>query len=117
MNPLPDSTTPISLAMIGVGDMARHHLRAILPNFPDTVVPVVCEPSDKAYRATAELFEEAGREVPANEPDLAKMLADYAGQIDAVFIITPHVYHHDQAKACGDSRQQRLAFCRADALD
>jgi predicted dehydrogenase len=61
---------------------------------------VVCEPSAQAYEETAALFEEAGLPVPPNQPDLAKLLSDHRGQIDAAFIITPHAYHHDQTKAC-----------------
>lgn len=95
---LPD--TAVNLAMIGVGGMARHHLRAILPNFPRTQVPVVCEPSPEAYAEVVRLFAEYGRTPPPNEPDLPKMLEAYAGKLDAAFIITPHAYHHDQAKAC-----------------
>jgi predicted dehydrogenase len=46
------------------------------------------------------LFEEAGLPVPPNQPDLAKLLSDHKGAIDAAFIITPHAYHHDQTTAC-----------------
>ena len=65
-----------------------------------TQISVVCEPSAQAYEDTAALFEEAGLPVPANQPDLAKLLSDHKGAIDAAFIITPHAYHHDQTTAC-----------------
>ncbi|MBE7530902.1 MAG: Gfo/Idh/MocA family oxidoreductase [Chloroflexi bacterium] len=86
--------------MIGVGGMARHHLRAILANFPSTHVSVVCEPSAEAYAETVKLFTEHGRTPPSNQPDLTKLLAEYGDELDAAFIITPHAYHHDQAQAC-----------------
>lgn len=92
--------TPISMTMIGTGGMARHHLRQMLKNFPNTAVPVVCEPAAVAYEETAALFEEHGRTPPVNCPDLEKLIAEFGEQLDAAFIITPHVYHHDQAKAC-----------------
>ncbi len=92
--------TAVRLTMIGVGGMARHHLRAILPNFPQTYVPVVCEPSAEAYAEMVELFTEYGRTPPPNCPDLAVLLQQYGRELDAAFIITPHVYHHDQTKAC-----------------
>ena len=41
-----------------------------------------------------------GLEPPPNEPDLDRLLADYDGELDAAFIITPHAYHHDQTVAC-----------------
>lgn len=91
---------PVSLTMIGTGGMARHHLRTILTHFPQTAVPVVCEPSVEAYEKTKELFEEHERTPPVNQPDLSELLAEFGTQLDAAFIITPHVYHHDQAKAC-----------------
>lgn len=99
--------TAVNLTMIGVGGMARHHLRAILANFPSTHIPVVCEPSAQAYAEMVELFVEygepeaaSGRTPPPNQPDLTKLLTEHGDELDAAFIITPHVYHHDQAKAC-----------------
>jgi predicted TIM-barrel enzyme len=47
---------PARMTMIGCGGMARHHLQTILPDFPRTEIPVVCEPSIEAYEATAALF-------------------------------------------------------------
>ncbi|MFN2188197.1 MAG: Gfo/Idh/MocA family protein [Candidatus Promineifilaceae bacterium] len=90
----------IQSTVIGCGSMARHHLRIVLSEFKNTIVPVVCEPSQTAYHEMCELFEEAGREIPENEPDYLKLLASYGDQLDAAFIITPHVFHHDQAVAC-----------------
>ena len=91
---------PVYLTMIGCGDMTRHHLRIMLSQFDDTHVPVVCEPSTEQYELTVELFEEAGRKAPVNQPDLERLLAEWGHKLDAAFIITPHVLHHDQAKAC-----------------
>ena len=91
------------LAIIGCGSMAQHHLRSILGEFDNTIVPVVCEPSAEAYQSTAELFIQAEREVPRNEPNLEELLASYGDMLDVAFIITPHVYHHDQAVACLES--------------
>jgi predicted dehydrogenase len=86
--------------MIGCGGMARHHIRNMVKMKDTTQISVVCEPSAQAYEDTAALFEEAGLPVPANQPDLAKLLSDHKGAIDAAFIITPHAYHHDQTTAC-----------------
>lgn len=58
----------------------------------------MCEPSDAAYAASAQLYLDAGLEPPPNQPDLARLLADYP--LDAAFIITPHAFHHDQTVAC-----------------
>ena len=85
-------------ALIGVGGMARYHIREILKQQDTTEITVVCEPSEAAYAESAKLFVEAGLQPPPNEPDLGKLLA--RGPLDAAFIITPHVYHHDQTVAC-----------------
>ncbi|MCX7852097.1 MAG: Gfo/Idh/MocA family oxidoreductase [Caldilineales bacterium] len=89
--------SPLRVAVIGCGSMARHHIRQMLLR-PDTTIPVVCEPSPAAYAEAARLFEERGLTPPPNEPDLSRLLATYP--LDAAFIITPHAYHHDQAVAC-----------------
>ncbi|MEM7346788.1 MAG: Gfo/Idh/MocA family oxidoreductase [Chloroflexota bacterium] len=92
--------TSIRATMIGCGDMARSHFRTILANFPDTHFPVVCEPSPAQYEAAAKLFEELGRPVPINLPNVETLLTKQSKHLDAAFIITPHKFHHDQAKAC-----------------
>ena len=80
--------------------MARYHIRAMLQQSDTTRVAVVCEPSPEAYARTAEVFAEAGSKPPPNQPDLARLLAEYEGCLDAAFIVTPHVYHYDQTRAC-----------------
>jgi predicted dehydrogenase len=91
---------PTHLALIGCGNMARYHLRHILVNFPETHIDVVSEPSPLAYQETVAIFEATGRQPPPNEPDLSRLLTDHDGNLDAAFIITPHTFHHDQAKLC-----------------
>jgi len=90
----------INTTIIGCGGMARHHVRHILANFPDTVFPILCEPSTKMYLEMAQVFREAGKAVPPNEPDLQNLLSRYGSRLDSAFIVTPHACHHDQAKAC-----------------
>ena len=93
-------TDRTQLVIIGCGGMARHHIRRMLQQLDTTRIAAVCEPSPEAYAATADLFAEAGLEPPPNEPDLERLLADQGDQLDAAFIITPHVYHYDQTVAC-----------------
>jgi predicted dehydrogenase len=68
-----------------------------------TVVTAICEPSAANYAAASQLFTEAGLPVPPNEPDWAQFLQRFNGQMDALFIITPHAYHHDQTKSALES--------------
>ena len=85
-------------ALIGAGKMARHHLPLMIEAGAD--IRVICEPSSDNYELTLEKLAELGAPAPANVPVLADMLATYAEELDAVFIITPHNLHHDHAKIC-----------------
>lgn len=88
----------ITAVLIGCGGMAQHHLRQMLKQQATTCIVAVCEPSAEAYAAAASVFVEAGLEPPPNQPDLDRLLTNY--HPEAAFIITPHVYHHDQTRAC-----------------
>jgi len=94
---MPDKT---KVAIIGTGGMAQYHIRYMLQQHDTTQVVVVSEPSPTAYIVAGKLFSEFGFDPPPNQPDLDKLLAEYGGQLDAAFIITPHAFHHDQTKAC-----------------
>jgi predicted dehydrogenase len=78
--------------------MARQHLKTIL-NLPERArVVVACEPDPDNFELFTDEFVTRGLTPPPNEPDLKKLLADY--KLEVAFIISPHVYHHDQALAC-----------------
>ncbi len=86
--------------IVGAGGMARSHLRKLLLQQDTTRIVSLCEPSETAFHQTARLFKRAGVSAPPNEPDLERLLDERQGQVDAAFIITPHVYHHAQATMC-----------------
>ena len=90
----------VRVAMIGCGGMARGHVRSILKQQDTTEVIVVSDPSDEAYAEMRKLFTDANLTPPENVKDLGKLLADYQGRIDVAFIVTPHSFHYEQAKAC-----------------
>ena len=92
--------SPVRVAMIGCGRMAQGHARRMLQQQDNNRIVVVCEPAPKMYDAFAQVFTDAGVPAPPNQPDLSKLLQDYSGQLDAAFIITPHAYHFEQARAC-----------------
>jgi len=94
------SSEKVRAAMIGCGGMARHHIRMMLQQPDTTKIAVVCEPSADAYAETVKIFGEVGLEPPPNQPNLDLLLTGYGGALDAAFIVTPHVYHHDQTQAC-----------------
>src|SRR6188508_1357195 len=78
--------------------MARYHLSTMLPR-ADTDVVAVCEPSPATWAGSAPAFPEAGLGIPPNEPDWRRFLERFGPELDAVMIITPHAFHHDQATA------------------
>ncbi|MBE2184801.1 MAG: Gfo/Idh/MocA family oxidoreductase [Anaerolineae bacterium] len=92
--------SPVCVAMIGCGWMARLHIQNMLQQQDTTRLVVVSEPSPAAYEGVIEIFSKSGLQPPPNEPDLTKLLSDYADELDAAFIITPHAYHFEQACAC-----------------
>jgi predicted dehydrogenase len=87
------------VGFIGLGVMARFHLDEMLRR-SDTEVTAICEPSPAAHAAAGELFDRHGRPAAPNEPDWTRFVETYAGELDAVFIVTPHVFHFAQATAC-----------------
>lgn len=91
--------TIVRLGVIGVGGMARYHIRQILQQTDTTQITALCEPNKDNYAKAAELFEQAGQPVPPCEPDFDKFLKKHAKHIDAAFIVTPHNQHFPQAKA------------------
>ncbi len=86
--------------MVGAGSMARYHLHQLLQQTDTTRIVAICEPDADHYRLAAQLFVDAGLRPPPNQPDLETLLTERAGEVDAAFIITPHVYHHMQASMC-----------------
>ena len=85
---------------VGCGNMARSHVRRILPEFKNTEISVVCDPSEESFLEMSKIFEENGRPIPHNEPDLNKILLDYKDRLDVAFVVTPHAMHFQQVKDC-----------------
>jgi len=88
------------LGIIGLGGMARYHMKDITQSQKATEVAALCETSPESLEKAKELFSELERPLPPNEPDLDRFLERFAADLDGVFILTPHVYHHDQTKKC-----------------
>jgi predicted dehydrogenase len=93
------ATDRVRVGIVGLGAMARTHLRPMLPR-EDTTVVAVCEPSPAAFDSAAAEFGRIGRPTPPNEPDSTRFVERYAHQLDVAFIVTPHVFHAAQTTAC-----------------
>ncbi len=84
--------------VIGVGGMGRHHVRSMLKQQDTTEMVAFCDISAEQYARAASIFTDVGLTPPPNQPDLHKLLKDYAP--DAAFIVTPHACHTEQSIAC-----------------
>ena len=93
-------TPKTRVAMIGCGKMGQGHIKRMLQQPDTTEIVAVCEPAEAVYAAVCDIFNDAGLTPPPNQPNLDKLIEDYSSQLDAVFIITPHVYHFEQTKQC-----------------
>lgn len=91
---------PVRVGIVGCGGMARYHIQTMLQQQATTRITAICEPAAEAAAATEKIFQEAGLELPPNQPDWSRFLSDFRDRLDAVLIVTPHVYHHDQTQAC-----------------
>ena len=88
-------TTPVRVALIGAGLMARHHIRQMLKMQSTTRIVALCEPAEGPALEAARIFVDAGLPPPPNQPDWQTLIAEYGAELDAVVIITPHALHHD----------------------
>lgn len=93
-------TKRVRAAMVGCGGMAQYHLTRILQQADTTELIALCDPSPVALEKSCAKFTEIGLDSPPTWTSLEKMLADLGDQLEAVFIITPHAYHHAQTIAC-----------------
>lgn len=91
---------PIRTALIGCGKMAQFHLDQMLLQLDTTQVTVLCDPDPTVLETAVQKFRAGGLEPPPIRTSLDTVLADFGGQLDAAFIITPHAFHHDQTIAC-----------------
>ena len=87
---------PVRLGVLGLGLMSQFHLRDVLGR-SDTVVSAICEPQPAAVAKAELAFAAQGLALPPNEPDWRRFFDRFGPSLDAVLIITPHAFHHDQA--------------------
>jgi predicted dehydrogenase len=92
-------SSKVRVCLIGVGGMARAHLRAMLQQNSAEIV-ATCDPSSLAAELTNEVFKQHGLPPPPHYSELEALLSDRSGALGAAVISTPHALHHHQAKAC-----------------
>ncbi len=90
-------TARVRMALVGCGGMGRNHLRSILKQTDTTEIVAICDISPESVSKAAAIFDEAEVAMPPNEPKLDRLLANHA--LDAIFVVTPHAVHYEQAIA------------------
>lgn len=93
----------IRTLIIGTGGMARYHIKMMLQQQETTEIVALCDTSPEQLKMASEIFAEHDLPVPATGSDLEALLQEFAGELDAAFIITPHAFHLKQSVACLES--------------
>ena len=88
-----------SMIMVGVGGMARHHLRTILKMRRNTSVVGYVEVSENQRQLTMDLHQELQISCPPFYDNI-KELVKTQGAADTAFIITPHKFHLENTIDC-----------------
>ena len=87
----------IKSAMIGAGNRGKTVAQEHLVNSPSTRLLVVCDPCFEGYAAIADIFRQAGRDVPAYERDLERMVQIWGPDLDMIYDASPPLFHPDNA--------------------
>jgi len=90
----------IKVAIIGCGSMARQHIERIVFSGLNTKIIALADPSPAACSEAIKIFHRAGVPLPQSYSTLQELLKKHTEELDAAFIITPHVFHYHQAKLC-----------------
>lgn len=96
---LNDSETPLRVLLIGCGGIVHAaHLPAFKVHGQALRLVVACDPSEAARVAVAK--EMADHNEVATAADVTEAIREYAGEVDAALVTTPHYLHYPQARAC-----------------
>ena len=93
-----------SMIMVGVGGMARHHLRTILKMRRNTSVVGYVEVSENQRQLTMDLHQELQISCPPFYDNI-KELVKTQGAADTAFIITPHKFHLENNMISGKTQK------------
>ncbi len=88
----------LRLGVIGAGLKAADYARGWAA-MDDVRIVATAEVSEISRKRFADTCEAAGAERPAEYPDAESMLDAFQGQMDAVYVSTPHVFHGANALA------------------
>jgi predicted dehydrogenase len=86
----------VRMALVGCGNMGRHHLKNLLKQTDTTEITALCDISSQSFSETEKLFKENDAPFPPTVESYDNLLSSC--ELDAVFIVTPHNIHYEQAK-------------------
>ncbi|MBN8950566.1 MULTISPECIES: Gfo/Idh/MocA family oxidoreductase [unclassified Rhizobium] len=89
---------PVRLAVIGTGLKAAEYARS-WARMPEVEFIAVTDVSSASRGRFSEICTAAGRMAPLEFDDFRTMLVQCKGNLDAVYISTPHAFHAEQALA------------------
>ncbi|TNC51662.1 Gfo/Idh/MocA family oxidoreductase [Rubellimicrobium rubrum] len=93
----------LRLAVIGCGLKAADYARSWMTSPEAPEVLALTDPSAEAVERYAGIVRSAGGAPPRVHPDARALLAAEAGQVDAVYVSTPHAFHAGIAQAALDT--------------
>lgn len=94
-------TQRVRMALIGCGSFAQIHLARILKQQDTTEVVALCDATATALDKAVQQFVDLKLDPPPTYSQPEQLLAEVP--LDAVLIVTPHVFHHDHATLCMES--------------
>ncbi len=86
------------LAIVGTGLKAQEYADAWLNN-AEITIPAIVDVGFESRAAFAKLCVKKERQQPEEHESIEQLLAAQRGQLDAVYIATPHAFHAEQAEA------------------
>lgn len=90
---------PLRLGIIGCGLKAASYARSWTAGPVPPQIVAITDTSAGSVARYGAIVTQSGAAAPNVYPDADAMLAAEAGRLDAVYISTPHVFHHAYAKA------------------
>ena len=99
MKDVDGGATPLRLGIIGCGLKASSYARSWMAASEAPVIVAITDTSAASIQRYSDIVTEAGAPAPHIYASAAEMLAAEAGELDAVYISTPHVHHQAYALA------------------
>jgi predicted dehydrogenase len=92
----------LRLGVIGTGHMAAHYARSWV-SMPEVAFVAITDLNAASRRNFIDICRQAGRPEPREFEDFKSMLASCRGELDAIYVSTPHALHAEHGIAVIES--------------